>query len=266
MTHPDRALPLSPDDLEDLRFAKALLEHPNLAARVTNMIGLPLERGLQLLPKRWQEQVQKASSAALGRALELSLETLDARRGGRSRDRFHKLLVASTGGLGGAFGLAGLGVELPVSTSVILRSIADIARSEGEDLELAEVRMACLEVFALGARAESDDAAEVGYFTLRATLAKAVSEALQHVARRGALERSAPALAGLIARISARFGVSVSQKVAAQAIPLVGAAGGALVNTLFIDHFQGVARGHFVVRRLERTHGSEAVRAAYERL
>ena len=45
---------------------------------------------------------------------------------------------------------------------------------------------------------------------------------------------------------------------------VVGAAGGALINTLFIDHFQDMARGHFVVRRLERVYGTDAVRAAYE--
>jgi hypothetical protein len=67
----------------------------------------------------------------------------------------------------------------------------------------------------------------------------------------------------LISQIAARFSIPVSQKAAAQAVPLVGAAGGALINTLFIGHFQDVARGHFIVRRLERTHGAEQVRAAY---
>jgi hypothetical protein len=33
-------------------------------------------------------------------------------------------------------------------------------------------------------------------------------------------------------------------------------------NLLFIDHFQDVARGHFIVRRLERAYGAETVRAA----
>jgi len=39
--------------------------------------------------------------------------------------------------------------------------------------------------------------------------------------------------------------------------------GGAVINTLFIEHFQTMARGHFMVRRLERVHGAEAVRLAY---
>jgi hypothetical protein len=61
------------------------------------------------------------------------------------------------------------------------------------------------------------------------------------------------------------FGVVVTQKLAAQAVPVIGALGGAAVNYAFIDHFQEVARAHFVVRRLERRYGKDAVRTAYER-
>jgi hypothetical protein len=46
----------------------------------------------------------------------------------------------------------------------------------------------------------------------------------------------------------------------------VGAVSGAVVNYAFIAHFQGIARGHFTVRRLERIYGIEAIRAEYERL
>jgi hypothetical protein len=63
-----------------------------------------------------------------------------------------------------------------------------------------------------------------------------------------------------------RFGVPVSEKIVAQSLPVVGAAGGALLNTLFIDHFQDMARGHFIVRRLERRYGKEVVRVAYLRI
>ena len=70
----------------------------------------------------------------------------------------------------------------------------------------------------------------------------------------------------LVTLIGARFGVVVTEKAAAQAIPILGAAGGALVNTIFIGHYQDMARGHFIVRRLEKIHGAEPVRAAYDRL
>ena len=75
----------------------------------------------------------------------------------------------------------------------------------------------------------------------------------------------APVLIRFVAQIASRFGVVVTQKLAAQAVPVIGALGGAAVNYAFIDHFQEVARAHFVVRRLELRYGKDAVRTAYER-
>jgi len=192
--------------------------------------------------------------------------TLADRGPRRSSDLLHKIVVTATGAGGGAFGLAALPIELPISTTIMLRSIADIARSEGERVRLPEVRLACLEVFALGGRTRSDDAAEVGYFAVRAALARAVSEAAQYIAERGLVQEGAPVIVRFITQVASRFGVAVSEKAVAQAVPILGAAGGAVINLLFIDHFQDMARGHFIVRRLERTCGAELVRAAYERI
>jgi hypothetical protein len=175
-------------------------------------------------------------------------------------------LATATGAAGGAFGLATLPIELPVSTIVMLRSIAEIARSEGEDLAEPEAALACVQVFALGGRADSDDASESGYFAVRGMLAKSVTQAARFIAERGVIEEGSPILVRFITQVASRFGVAVTQKVAAQAIPVIGALGGAAVNYAFIEHFQDVARGHFAVRRLERAYGKEPVRREYERL
>jgi hypothetical protein len=73
-------------------------------------------------------------------------------------------------------------------------------------------------------------------------------------------------LVRLIAKIAERFGIQVTEKAAAQAVPAIGAAGGAIINTLFIDHFQDMARGHFIVRKLERKHGKDLVKRLYAEL
>jgi hypothetical protein len=93
-----------------------------------------------------------------------------------------------------------------------------------------------------------------------------VAEATKHLAQKGLGKGVAPPLVRLVTLIGSRFGIVVSEKAAAQAIPILGAAGGALINTVFIGHYQDMARGHFIVRRLERAHGPEAVREAYEAL
>jgi len=77
---------------------------------------------------------------------------------------WHKLAVAASGGIGGFFGLPAVAVELPISTTIMLRSIADIARSEGEIISNTESQLACIEVFALGGSNKSDNASESGYF------------------------------------------------------------------------------------------------------
>lgn len=258
---------LSPTDLEDLRRARRLLERPGLAIRLTSLIGEPIERGFERLPASWADVVTSATRNALQKALRIAVGTLDDEASGRPPANLaHKLAAATTGAAGGALGLAALPIELPISTAVMLRSIADIARSEGERVRTVDTQLACLEVFALGGRVRSDDGAETGYFAVRLALAAAVSEAAEFIAERGLVQEGAPAIVRLVAQLSSRFSVEVSEKAAAQAMPILGAAGGALVNVLFIDHFQDAARGHFIVRRLERAHGRDAIRAAYDAL
>jgi len=111
---------------------------------------------------------------------------------------------------------------------VILRAVADIARSEGEDLANPETALACLQVFALGGRAQTDNFTESSYFAVRGALAKTVTQATRYIAERGLLEEGAPIMALLAAQIASRFGIVVSQKVAAQAVPIIGALGALL--------------------------------------
>ncbi|MGB6009197.1 EcsC family protein [Castellaniella sp.] len=256
--------PLSAADLADLRVARRLLENPGLAARMTSLVGAPIEKGLDMLPVGWQARVAGITRHALSKAADAAIFTLGDAPGAGSADRWHKWGAALSGGVGGFFGLAGLAVELPVSTTLMMRSIAAIARSEGESLRDPDTGRACLEVFALGGKAETDNAAESGYYAVRVALAQAVGQAVDYLGAKVAVDKaSTPAMARLIAAIADRFGIQVTEKIAAQAVPALGAAGGALVNTLFINHFQDMARGHFTVRRLERQYGTEAVRAAY---
>jgi hypothetical protein len=255
---------MTESDLAALRSAAAALEHPGLAARLTNMVGKPVELIGYALPASASQAITAATTKALEMALEVALRSMQqAPRAGSQR--LHKALAVAFGAAGGAFGLAALPIELPLSTIIMLRSIAEIARSEGEDLSDPEAALSCVQVFALGGRPGSADASESGYFAVRGMLAKSVTQAARFVVERGAVEEGAPILVRFITQVASRFGLVVTQKLAAQAIPLVGALGGASVNYAFIQHFQEVARGHFTVRRLERAYGKEAVRKAYER-
>lgn len=257
---------LASQDRDDLRFAVGLLEKKRYIARLTHYAGQPIEQMMQALPQRAADRVHKLVRSTVTRLLAVALKTMGRDAGRQARPRMHKLAGGISGAVGGAFGLSALAVELPLSTTIMLRSIADIARSEGEDLTTVESRLACLEVFALGGPAAGDDAGDTGYYTVRASLAKALSEAVQYIARKGLTDQGAPVLVRFISQIAARFGALVSEKAAAQAVPIIGAAGGAGINLMFLTHFQETARGHFIIRRLERKYGQAAVQAAYREL
>jgi hypothetical protein len=251
------------DDLSDLKRAKQLLENPGVAAKITNLIGTPIEKGFELLPDNWNKNIGEVTKVALTKAADTATFTMKNTPGNESSNITHKFLVAASGGIGGFFGLPALAIELPISTTIMLRSIADIARSEGENVNDIETKAACIEVFALGGPSNNDDATESGYFTVRTVLARAVSEASKNIAGKGLSQKGAPVLTRLIVKVAERFSIQVSEKAAAQAVPAIGAAGGALINSLFIDHFQDMARGHFIVRRLESKYGQDLVKEAY---
>jgi hypothetical protein len=265
-TTPTLAMTL--EDLAALQQAVRSLEHPGLAARLTNLVGKPVELIGDALPAAASRAIANATARGLDAALKVALRTMQ-RTPHAGSQLLDKALATASGAAGGAFGLATLPIELPISTIIMLRSIADIARSEGEDISDPEAALSCVQVFALGGRAGSAKLFQTShsrYFAVRGMLAKSVTEAARFIAERGVIEEGAPALVRFMTQVASRFGVVVTQKVAAQMLPVVGALGGAAVNYAFIEHFQEVARGHFTVRRLERVYGKNVVRTEYERL
>jgi hypothetical protein len=259
-------------DVLALSDAVRAIERPSVGARIASVVGSPIERLVGMLPARAASVISTAARKAIHGALSLSLRTLathDPLAKGvppPASNRLHKLASAASGAVGGAFGLVALSVELPVSTTIMMRSIADVARSEGADLADRETQLECVMVLALGGGAPTDDAAEVGYFAVREAMTRAVSSAAAHLARHGLAKEGAPALVRLITLIAEHYSVNVTEKAAAQLVPLIGAVGGATINAIFIDHFQSVARGHFAVRRLERRYGAAMVREKYREI
>ncbi|WP_345812833.1 EcsC family protein [Paraburkholderia sp. PREW-6R] len=265
------AQPLSDHDLAALRRAKHQLESPALAMKLASIVGSPLEKLLSRMPAFANEKVTDATELALRKCLSIALRTLGRQDGAsplvvpdRPSNLLHKFAVATTGAAGGAFGMFALPVELPVTTTLMFRSICDIARSEGEDLTAIDTQLQCLTVLGMGGTSKSDDDADFGYFIMRGALAQAVSKASSEIATKGFTAHGSAALLRLLNTIASRFSVQVSEQIAAKSIPAIGAVLGAMVNTVFIDHFQQVAHGHFTVRRLERQYGHQAIESAYQ--
>ena len=263
-------------DWADLELAVALLESPTLTAKMANLIGSPLEFAVRKLPGGVSRRIHGAVEAALFKSAQAALWSMDNTPGKAASTRWHKAAAAATGALGGAFGFTALFLELPVSTTIMMRSVADVARSEGFDLSEMGTRHACLEVFALGGNSGQDDASETGYYITRGFTAEVMRHLSAELAGAavgggGVMIGLTPKEAGkwlakIVEKVAARFGVVVTEKFAAQAVPVIGAVAGATLNTMFTDYYQDMARGHFIVRRLEKQYGYETVRAAYNQI
>ena len=255
---------LSPFDYADLQAAVAKLETQSFAIKLASKADVPIEALFHRLPGPAQSAIQATVDKALEQCLRVAIKAHRTKPSAVTYNRSHTAAAAITGAVGGFFGLPGLLVELPVTTTVMLHSIAEIARSEGEDLSNPESSLACLQVFAFGPQTNHGETSESAYYAARTALAQVTREAVSYVTQKGMAKESAPALISFLGRIASRFGIEVSEKVAAQLVPIAGAIGGVTLNVLFSRHFQSLAEGHFTVRRLERKYGSDAVRQAYE--
>ncbi len=217
---------------------------------LAGVLGSAAAQGLRRIrpPPFLQERARGVAQLALRRAFDLAVLGMPT-SGLRARieARSSRAVAAASGAVGGFMGMAGFLPDVALTTLLIMRRIAAIAVEEGELIDDDGTRAACVEVFALGgaedAPMQTGEEPELGYWSAR-------------------LMMQGRPLILLMSEAGAAYGLRVSQKFALQAVPLVGAAGGALVNGAFMAHYENIARGHFVVRRLERTFGAPIVREA----
>jgi EcsC protein family len=253
---------LSTDHLMQLTSAKVLLGSRDLPDKIAALFGKTVDHGYASLPPDWRTQTAVIAFDTLMLGLRGMLTTL----GGASQEIFPPLsrFAASMNARDQIAGLPGLALELPVSMMLLCRSIADIAGTNGERHDALETRLSCFELFALGDSRQN--ALASGYFAERAALAPAAAAASAYLSDTLMVDEDAPPLREYIAAIAARFSQQIEIHAAAAAIPGIGAQYGTAVNLLLIDHFQDIARGHFAVRRLERTYGPHEVRATFARI
>ena len=275
---------LSAEELRFLGDAAKYLENPSFLMRLADTFGKPLALLTQGIGKVAPEAVDNAVSKALRSAMAFAARTIPADGGslgpnepiaevGAATDFWHKVSVAVSGSAGGFFGLVGLPLELPITTTIMFRSIAAIAKEFRENPGDESVQMQCLTVFSYGGTGTADDELGSTYLSARIALDETISLAAKAVAGKTAAQiakmiehGTAPAIVSLISKIAARFNVTVTEKVVAQTLPVFGAAAGGTINVAFMDHFNRVARFHFGIRSLERKHGKELVQATFREI
>lgn len=263
-------------DFADLRLAKSNLENIGSIMKGINKVGSSIESGINYLPEKQQKWLSKNVSNILFKILKSNIKTIENNKTfNTSSDSTFKAIVGLSGigsGFFGSFNILGSSIfisELYFSTRIMMRSILEIARREGEDIYDIDTQLACIQVFALGGNSTAENTANSPYYSTRKAMAKALDDANDYLKKYGVKEikemsmyNTNPVLM-MIGLIATRLTIQITEKFISRAVPIVGAASGGALNYLYIEHYQKIAKGHFVVRRLERENNKDVVQDAY---
>ncbi len=234
--------PLTEDDRARIRALADRQRRANgLLMRAINFVGGQVEDTLKFLPKSARAQIDGAARAALTQSYAVAARSRGGVMGQAvNTDRMHKIMATLSGAIGGFGGLPTALAELPVATTMIFRAVQGVAAQYGEDPNTPETRLQALAVFGAGGDGVEDSGIDTSFIGARLGL-------------------SGAAVQTLIARVAPRFATVLTQKLATQAVPILGAAAGAGTNYAFTQYYVEMAHVHFGLRQLARTHGEAAV-------
>ncbi|MGR3714766.1 MAG: EcsC family protein [Shimia sp.] len=227
-------LPAAAQDVLDIEaeldaLAKRYRDASGLGIKVLGLLGLPVSGMISSLPKDVQSGLSKGTDLALKQAVKLA----DGSRGllKDQPDWVNASLTAALGAAGGLGGVTSSLAELPVTVTVLLRAIQAVAAQHGFDPSQESVRFDCLQVLAANGPFTEDTGADLSMLEQRAGLAVGGTTWISSV---------------LVPRLAPVMG----QKLAAQAVPVIGAAMGAATNFAYTSYYQDIAHVHFGLRKL----------------
>lgn len=211
------------------RLAEQYRAASGIGVQMLNLLGGKAESLLDRLPAAVRENLGGATHRALTLAMQAAQTTRTA-----VPDQKPWVNTAVTTAMGAAGGFGGLPtalVELPATTTVLLRAIQGVAAEHGFDPAAQNVQFDCIRVFAAAGPLAVDDGADLGFVSLRLTL-------------------SGGAMHKLIAAVTPKLATVLGQKLAAQTLPVLGAVAGATTNYVYTGYYQQIAHVHFGLRRL----------------
>ncbi|WP_444463222.1 EcsC family protein [Rhodobacter capsulatus] len=204
--------------------------------QVITLVGTGAETVLGKLASPVRDRLEGATERALETAFTVATRSREVVAD--RPDWINTALATAMGAAGGVGGLPGALAELPFTVTMLLRAIQGIAAEHGFDPDSEEVRLECLRVFAAAGPLARDDGADMGFLAARLTI-------------------TGPGLNSLIAKVAPRLAAVLGQKLATQAVPILGAVAGAAVNYAFTSYYQDIARVHFGLKRLARDSGED---------
>jgi EcsC protein family len=236
-------IPLTDPDPEIAALARRYARANGPLMALMTRFGGVVEGQMAVLPDALRRPIERAVVVGLEQALRV------ARSGRRAPDfgpRAAPVLAAMTGFAGGMGGLATAIPEIPVTVTLILHTIARAAEAEGFDPDDPQISAECLRVFAAGSPLSRDDGVNTAFLGARLAL-------------------SGSAVQNLIRTLAPRIAATLGQKLAAQAVPVIGALSGAALNAAFLSYYRELARIRFALLRLSGEHGAERVMVAFRK-
>lgn len=223
-------LPVSVDVEARLdEIARRYRQAGGVGINVLNLLGGSANGLIDKLPSPVRRNLEEATMKALRHAM-----TAAQHSRGYVKDQqgwLNQAVSTAMGAAGGAGGLPTALAELPVTTTLLLRVIQGAAAENGFDPAEENVQFDCLHVFTAAGPLAEDDSADLGFFTVRMAL-------------------TGRAMNAVIARVAPRLALVLGQKLAAQAVPVLGAVAGAATNYAYTSYYQDMAHVHFGLRKL----------------
>ncbi len=216
-------------DAELDKIARRYKSAGGVGINVLNLIGGSAESLLDQLPDTVRRNLETATVAALNQAMRAAHSSRSVVPDQKSW--LNQAVSAAMGAAGGAGGLPTALAELPVTTTLLLRVIQGVAVEHGFDAAAENVQFDCVQVFAAAGPLSGDDGADLGFLSARLTL-------------------SGKAMQAVIAKVAPKLAVVLGQKLAAQAVPVLGAVAGAATNYAYTSYYEDIAHVHFGLRKL----------------
>lgn len=195
-----------------------------------NLLGAQADGLVEGLPGPVKDRLEGATEVALKQAMKAANGSRRVIRPGQPT-WLQTALATSMGAAGGIGGVGTALAELPLTTTVLLRTIQDVAEELEFDPAAENVQFDCIQVFAAAGPLSHDDNADLGFLGARMALSS------------GGIQK-------LMAVVAPRLAAVFGQKIAAQAVPVLGAAAGAATNYAFINYYREMAHVHFGLRKL----------------
>ncbi|WP_425099202.1 EcsC family protein [Tropicibacter sp. S64] len=222
-------------DAAVLALARRYEAASNLGVQVLNVLNWPAESLLERLPENARAKLETATVRGLEAAM-------SAASGSRSLIRDQKPWVNTAtatmvGVVGGLGGLTTALAELPVTVTMLMRGVQAVAAEHGFDPDEDQTRKDALLVFAAAGPMVQGKSPDLTFLSSRMTLT------------------GVNVYVG-IGLIAPRLALVLGRKLAAQTIPVIGAATAAATNFSYASYYQEMANVVFGLRKLSESTGT----------